>query len=987
MDPAQLKSLLTTIEVPITHPEFYARIFQTTARQNHEVWKAEDPLLGDILGREYLDLTERLKVTGIQESCSVRNVLRTRALAIYLINEKGELVDKRLQQVEMALQKRLYSLGPERQHDARRQEHILNVIRELRSQKDLRLLLLKIGKPANNRIADHVIRDTLQIPEGTITTDTHARQAALAAWLCYLRQNVGSCFATAPSIIVHDEQPRQFLQDIDDLLSTGRLRRTYGGTQYNAPISSTWGAGDLRKRFGIWREIGHSGNNMWKSPGILAALRAVELIKPDVEVDAATEEIKKLVASTLGVWEGEQPYVVASAEELLKRVLMIHYNLTRQDLIDYENRPKPMLQSNLMMQVTRSHIDSSSKSERCAHCLADFEIACNAFKGITDNALLRVWEFTVASFAETKANFTKWNLYSSLGLGANEPGGIASCLNQIIQQRLEEANRSVQKHQDEYETEYIQLKYLEGRIRRAHTEQEAKWLNIEYQTKRNEFYTLETLRNKAQQKANRYSNLYAVLHNLYLELFPTYFQEVYDADLHDVDVGPYDDSPAGFRLLYKHGRSNTALWTRIYNHVQYSEALSAFFTSTESILRDSAELEGIEEDLGYIITAVVSHVRTVQFIESALYRMAAAQGGHMVKNPLQHLDKIEKKPWAYTSGGNMETLVSCYFRSDQHTSSERWVENEMELAVFFLDLVKKMPANVADVYLKDSHKSMLMHSPTHAFLFKPGFDLFKRAVPDKTFTYTWVRDQIFLPAKRFAVEQYLDRDFISHLVEVLEQEAVPLEYRAAYRDVFYSLPGKLTAMEFREYVVKEIGRSSKLRPFGRPMISYEEMDSFLFKSLPLTRGYDLERRLTEIVERIVSLTSKERQQVSDLYSQIAREAPTPNAVTALELQNIIKALLCIVKGPQTAANYHREVAQAAQELGYAMPAPLIFADTNWVTDFFAFAVNPGTGNFELWRVDDTGTVGSPMSSWKHWLDGSRHDLTWGIFTNPSEYRS
>ena len=79
--------------------------------------------------------------------------------------------------------------------------------------------------------------------------------------------------------------------------------------------------------------------------------------------------------------------------------------------------------------------------------------------------------------------------------------------------------------------------------------------------KRNEFYTLEEMRNDLHSKTQRTADLYQVLIDQYDALFPQYFQEVYDADMHDVQVGPYDDSPAGFRLLFKYGRSNTSQWT------------------------------------------------------------------------------------------------------------------------------------------------------------------------------------------------------------------------------------------------------------------------------------------------------------------------------------------------------------------------------------------------------------------------------------------
>ena len=97
--------------------------------------------------------------------------------------------------------------------------------------------------PYSNKIAEQIIGDTLQLHEKTPITDAHARRAALSALICYLRQNVGSCFATAPCIVVHDEQPLQFLKDINELLNTGRLKRTWSGVEYSVPFKSHMGFG------------------------------------------------------------------------------------------------------------------------------------------------------------------------------------------------------------------------------------------------------------------------------------------------------------------------------------------------------------------------------------------------------------------------------------------------------------------------------------------------------------------------------------------------------------------------------------------------------------------------------------------------------------------------------------------------------------------------------------------------------------------------
>jgi len=56
------------------------------------------------------------------------------------------------------------------------------------------------------------------------------------------------------------------------------------------------------------------------------------------------------------------------------------------------------------------------------------------------------------------------------------------------------------------------------------------------------------------------------------------------------------------------------------------------------------EFEGLQADLSEITTAVVNHVRSHEFLETAFYRMAAAHRAPIIKDPLNHLDRIDKSP-------------------------------------------------------------------------------------------------------------------------------------------------------------------------------------------------------------------------------------------------------------------------------------------------------------------------------------------------------
>ena len=110
----------------------------------------------------------------------------------------------------------------------------------------------------------------------------------------------------------------------------------------------------------------------------------------------------------------------------------------------------------------------------------------------------------------------------------------------------------------------------------------------------------------------------------YVTLFKDYFQEVYDADMQEVASAFDEASPARFRLLYKHGRSNTSQWTLIKDQYDYVESLASFFVATEPQIAHSLEGKKIEKDLSDVVTAIINHVKTKEFLESAFHRMAIA---------------------------------------------------------------------------------------------------------------------------------------------------------------------------------------------------------------------------------------------------------------------------------------------------------------------------------------------------------------------------
>ncbi len=370
-----------------------------------------------------------------------------------------------------------------------------------------------------------LILETLNLPPNTKVKDIHARQACLSAWMCLLRQNVGSCFATAPAILIQAEQPMQLISDFQELLSTGKIRRIYGGFEFSVPMSPSWGAGDSKKIIDIQDPV------VWHCEGIIASLVASGLVPENLSIQEKRLAVQNLV-------ERIKPLVPQhlSIENLIKAILMDHFGIPITEKLpkQIDNKFK---EGSLIPRLPQE----SSKNNKI-HFEQSLQKGLTAFKLFADNPLLKCWEFTIASFSESKADFTRWNLYASLGLRPEQKGGLGESLRNYLQQKVDEYNRKTEEIQQDYERAYARLKYAEGRLQNASTEKEIQWMRAEYQSSRNEFYNLEEMRDSFNRKAKRFANLFNDLLGEYDDLFVKYFQEVYDADLQEMTTGPYDDS-------------------------------------------------------------------------------------------------------------------------------------------------------------------------------------------------------------------------------------------------------------------------------------------------------------------------------------------------------------------------------------------------------------------------------------------------------------
>jgi hypothetical protein len=231
----------------------------------------------------------------------------------------------------------------------------------------------------------------------------------------------------------------------------------------------------------------------------------------------------------------------------------------------------------------------------------------------------------------------------------------------------------------------------------------------------------------------------------------------------------------------------------------------------------------------------------------------------------------------------------------------------------------------------------------------------------------------------------LDESMTHYLVQKLKKK-LPENFQHYFLKVFGNLVGGMSPKEFRNDLLQEMEKDRGLRMDRREILSEDEIDSTLFKMLPLFPRSELSERLDNLYAAMPHISAERREELLKIFDLCNRYS-LETIVDASNFQEIAMGLLCLSSGETSSEiDYHREIAEAAQKLGYALQCPIIFADTNWVKESFGFVVNPGTGNLELWRCDALGRDGYPMSSWEQWLNGSRKDITWGVYTKPYQYR-
>lgn len=925
---------------PLSNGYSFARFFELTASSEY---------LAHIYQiRNEAALSYYFDLSALQDSFRFRALHRARSLANRLIDDKGEWDEDSLSRLVEAFRTGGYAFYPEGQNDSGITEHISAFLARLDDK--MKKNIKRFQKPLCHGAAERLILDTLGLHQEHSPTTAHIRRAVVCACLTPLRQSVGSCFASAPAILIQREQTDAFLDDLYQLLTTGKLKRTFGGKEYAVPLSPNIGAGDLRKNLHLLdpKAMVHY------SPGIIAACELLDVFPPQVSYEKKIETLEKC----LSAWSKNTKKM--TVEDLIKTILLEQMGLSESDL--HSSPISAAEVKALQMQVSSSvgqkigAIDEFHRREKQARA---------AFMAVCDNALLKAWEYTLASFCDVKMEFSRWNLYTSLGFSTDEPEGIGELIYKHIEEKLQAVNEKIQKFQQESQAALDAARTAEALLRQAGSESEARRLQAEYQSRAYHMQTCLSIRDELYAEGSHYSNFFSFLLEKYDALFPEYFQEIYDPNMAVPNVQPHEDSLAGFRLVYKHGRIDPSQWTLIYAPDAYVDTLCDFFSSIESRIAAEIQWEGGKKELSSLTTALLSFLQSPAFLQAAIERVSRTQGG--------------RKPWAYLSGGGVETLLKTYFcREGDLTKEEKRLENASDLLIFIIDAFKGMRPIASDPFLKAPDKRMLTTSPSHAFSTLAGQTKLAEGWQESGFTYTWVRDQIFLPSQKFYENMQLTQTQQIFLLDTFCRELPPKISHDLHK-CFHAESTAVSTQTFRQKMLEGLfGCTEAKHPYQKRVFA-DGLDGFLFQTLPIVPGSDWKFLI--------------RQLLADLYDEACKEFlyplnHVPSAyMTAKKLKELAKIVYVQSRSSLFSSfDLHKYIADHARYIGLAPPTSLIMADTNWPNQYFGCVVNPGTLRLELWSVDRTASQGTPISDVASWFDPER-GIPWTLYTHPAEYTS
>ena len=758
---------------------------------------------------------------------------------------------------------------------------------------------------------------------------------ALSAFLHPLRQSVGSCFATSVCIRIQNGDPESFFSDLFDIFATQVIKRTYEGFEHSVPVNTS----------------------------ILSFYCDLEFSFSTVEKFRLSEECK----------------AVLQCYSFDKGKFLSH-------LYQFENSTTSLRKIILSFGFSgENHAGASIVKKKSHNELSDkHEVEDLFFKDLNallyrlyEHPLLKAWEYSLASLAESKSSILDWNISIALGLNPKEKDGVGEKAYRYLTDQLTTINEKLKGTDSRYEQIYFQLKTLERRASSASETGFDSWAKVEYHNLLSEYRALSDERDRLSIKAKKLSEMFNVIVDCLKRNIPLYFQELYDPSMQEINFSYDHDFPAGFRLIYKHGRSNPLSWTRIVNQELFVQYFVEFFRFVENDLLSHDGYENLSEFIQNLITELIQHLERNEFIESAHERVRSFRREHRCVS--EEEGKLSCKPWCYISGGSLEHLLKNYYkRPAGFTKFSKRIAAPVELMVFLVDFVKQCSVAEEEQFSSNNQLSYLMSSPTHAFILEPSWLPFENILENRQlFTYTWVRDSWINPLKRNLYEIKLDfQDVEAYLRNTFSK----------FPELFLWIQTNLQ-FPFYETSIIELNRSLKKLSRNTPqkfksIFHEQKIDQTFYEFFPRVSISDFLIKAQYIFSNL-RIENSQKELLSRVLQSICNKLNPASRVTKNVMFDIVQSCFTYVKLEISQALL-KEISFLALQCNMTLGLPFLFADTNWPYYKFGFMLNFETLEPELWRFSWNAQTGCPMKEFEH-VFSEEEPRQWEIYSSVSEY--
>lgn len=385
----------------------------------------------------------------------------------------------------------------------------------------------------------------------------------------------------------------------------------------------------------------------------------------------------------------------------------------------------------------------------------DLSIELNYFQ---PPALLKALEYTIASMTEFNLDSHTLTLSLALGLDHNIPSGLGVLLQSMIEEKHRAIQEEAKKAHVEAQIALDQVNLTNHQMMQAYSEEKVQSLKAQGFAYEAHLQASISRRDQLEKESQEIGEFYPRFFEILIEFLKEYFQEAFDPSLKTSSID-YNDSPAGFRLVCKHGRQHIKSWTWIQDEKEYIHGLKEFFIALEHRLKEKFETRKLQELIDQMTSRSIQFIYHENFSSSGLERLKKG------KTIYQYIN-----PWSYLSGGTLRSLMHCFLgKENPALTIQFYPKDPLELCIKLIDFFKDAPGLLQDRFLNDSDQGVLIQSESHAFILKPGFIQFCKFWSNRHFSYTDLRDFFIAPMISYYKNKVLSEKEISLVLEALKK--------------------------------------------------------------------------------------------------------------------------------------------------------------------------------------------------------------------------